>query len=51
LGRPSINGKPKQFYVVIPEYRYHFNEKNNGFYAGVHIGGTVFNFKMELFEY
>jgi hypothetical protein len=43
LGSPwkSINGKPQQFYVVIPEYRYHFN----GFYAGVHIGGTVFNFK------
>ena len=47
LGSPwkSINGKPQQFYVVIPEYHYHFNEKYNGFYAGVHIGGTVFNFQ------
>jgi hypothetical protein len=52
LGSPwkSINGKPQQFYVVIPEYRYHFNEKYNGFYAGVHIGGTEFQ-KMELFKY
>jgi hypothetical protein len=47
LGSPwkSINGKPQQFYVVIPEYRYHFKEKYNGFYAGVHIGGTVFKFQ------
>jgi hypothetical protein len=44
LGSPwkSINGKPQQFYVVIPEYRY--QRKYNGFYAGAHIG-TVFNFQ------
>ena len=47
LGSPwkSIDGKPQQFYIVIPEYRYHFKEKYNGFYAGAHIGGTVFNFQ------
>ncbi len=47
LGSPwkSIDGKPQQFYIVIPEYRYHFKEKHNGFYAGAHIGGTVFNFQ------
>lgn len=41
----SISGKPKQFYTFIPEYRYHFHEKNNGFYAGVHIGLSLFNFQ------
>jgi hypothetical protein len=41
----SINGKPKQFYTFIPEYRYHFHEKNNGFYVGAHIGATKFNFQ------
>ena len=47
LGSPwkSITGKPRQFYIIIPEYRYHFNEKFNGFYAGAHIGGTLFNFQ------
>jgi hypothetical protein len=41
----SVNGKPRQFYTFIPEYRYHFHEKNNGFYIGGHIGATVFNFQ------
>lgn len=41
----SINGKPMQFYTFIPEYRYHFHEKNNGFYVGAHIGATKFNFQ------
>ncbi|WP_326935845.1 DUF3575 domain-containing protein [Flavobacterium sp. PL11] len=39
----SVNGKPKEFYTLIPEYRYHFQEKYNGFYAGAHIGMTLFN--------
>jgi hypothetical protein len=36
LGSPwkSINGKPQQFYVVIPEYRYHFNENTMAFMLG-----------------
>jgi hypothetical protein len=41
----SIKGKPAQFYTFIPEYRYHFQEKFNGFYAGVHMGFTLFNFQ------
>ena len=41
----SINGKPHEFYIFIPEYRYHFQEKYNGFYVGGHIGATVFNFQ------
>jgi hypothetical protein len=38
----SINGLPNKFVTVIPEFRYHFNEKFNGFYTGVHIGGSLF---------
>jgi opacity protein-like surface antigen len=41
----SINGKPREFYSFIPEVRYHFNEKHNGFYVGGHIGGSIFNFQ------
>lgn len=41
----SINGKPREFYTVTAEYRYHFKEKYNGFYAGAHIGGSAFNFQ------
>ncbi len=41
----SIKGNPSQFYLFIPEYRYHFKEKNNGFYVGAHIGATLFNFQ------
>lgn len=41
----SIKGNPRQFYLFIPEYRYHFIEKNNGFYVGAHIGATLFKFQ------
>ena len=41
----SVDGKPLQFYIFIPEYRYHFKEKYNGFYVGAHIGATAFNFQ------
>ncbi|RTY66718.1 DUF3575 domain-containing protein [Flavobacterium sp. LB2P53] len=41
----SINGKPREFYTFTPEYRYHFKEKYNGFYAGAHIGASIFNFQ------
>jgi hypothetical protein len=41
----SIKGNPEEFYIFIPEYRYHFHEKYNGFYVGAHIGATVFNFQ------
>lgn len=41
----SVNGNPRQFYLFIPEYRYHFKEKSSGFYVGAHVGATVFNFQ------
>lgn len=41
----SIDGKPRQFYIFIPEYRYHFHEKYNGFYVGAHVGASIFNFQ------
>lgn len=34
----SIDGKPYEFYSFTAEYRYHFREKYNGFYAGAHVG-------------
>lgn len=41
----SVNGKPREFYTFTPEYRFHFKEKYNGFYAGAHIGMSIFNFQ------
>jgi hypothetical protein len=41
----SVDGKPKEFYIFIPEYRYHFKEKEKGFYVGAHVGATIFNFQ------
>jgi hypothetical protein len=41
----SLKGSPAQFYVFIPEYRYHFHEKFNGFYVGGNVGATIFNFQ------
>ena len=41
----SLKGRPAQFYTFIPEYRYHFHEKYNGFYVGAHLGATLFNFQ------
>jgi hypothetical protein len=41
----SIDGKPTQFYIFIPEYRYHFLEVYNGFYVGANLGFTLFNFQ------
>lgn len=41
----SVDGKPLQFYIFIPEYRYHFKDKYDGFYVGGHIGATAFNFQ------
>lgn len=41
----SINSKPAEFYIIIPEYRYYFQEKFNGLYLGGNIGATLFNFQ------
>lgn len=41
----TINGEPREFFSFTPEYRYHFHEKYNGFYAGANVGGTIFNFQ------
>ncbi|WP_310557859.1 DUF3575 domain-containing protein [Flavobacterium sp.] len=39
----SINGRPFEFYMFTPEYRYHFREKYNGFYAGANAGFDAYN--------
>lgn len=41
----SINDSPAEFYIFIPEYRYHFREKFNGLYIGGNIGATIFRFQ------
>ncbi|WP_281337417.1 DUF3575 domain-containing protein [Flavobacterium eburneipallidum] len=39
----SIKGKPYEFYTFTTEYRYHFHEKFNGFYAGANAGFDSYN--------
>jgi hypothetical protein len=41
----SVDGYPRQFYIFMPEYRYHFREINGGFYVGANAGFTLFNFQ------
>lgn len=38
----SIKGRPFEFSTFTAEYRYHFKEKFNGFYAGGHVGWAVY---------
>lgn len=45
----SFDGKPMQALMITPEYRYHFNEKFNGFYTGIHAGGDVY--KIQKWNY
>jgi hypothetical protein len=45
----SINGRPYEFVVVVPEYRYHFHEKNNGLYLGANAGFSAF--KIQKWNY
>lgn len=39
----SIDGRPREFYTLTSEYRYHFHKKNEGIYIGGHIGASFFN--------
>jgi hypothetical protein len=32
-------------FTPLPEYRYHFQAIDRGFYAGGHIGATIFRFQ------
>lgn len=47
----SVDGIPREFYTFTPEYRYHFKEKYNGFYAGANGGFTVFNMQKPTPDY
>lgn len=38
----SVNGAPFKALIITPEVRYHFNEKNNGFYVGANVSGGTF---------
>ena len=41
----SFDSKPFQFYTFTSEYRYHFQEIDRGFYAGGHIGASIYRFQ------
>lgn len=45
----SFDGKPMQAVMLTPEYRYHFKEKYNGFYAGAHAGPDIY--KIQKWNY
>jgi len=54
----SINDRPWVFNQIFPEVRYYFKEKNDGFYAGVHVGYGMFKLsknnsyaKSNLYQY
>lgn len=39
----DIGETPRKFYYFVPEVRYHFKQKFDGFYFGGHIAYTLFN--------
>lgn len=39
----DFNGRPRQFCFFVPEVRYHFKQKHNGFYTGGHIAYNLYN--------
>ncbi len=39
----DFDGSPRKFYYFVPEVRYHFKQKYNGFYAGAHMAYTMFD--------
>lgn len=41
----SVDGKPKQFYIFQPEYRFNFGDMDSGYYIGTNLGFTLFNFQ------
>tara|TARA_B110000438_G_scaffold16833_1_gene15738 strand:- start:4563 stop:5135 length:573 start_codon:yes stop_codon:yes gene_type:complete len=42
LNSKKINNRPFVFNQIFPEIRYYFNEVNDGFYLGAHIGYGMF---------
>jgi hypothetical protein len=45
----NINGAPYEFYSFTNEYRYHFQDKYNGFYVGANAGFDAF--KIQKWNY
>lgn len=45
----SLGVTPTRFLTITPEVRYFFKEKNNGFYAGLNTGGTLYKFQKWTF--
>ena len=51
----DYKGKPRKFIYFVPEVRYHFKEKYNGFYVGGHMAYLMYDAqkwtKIEIGEY
>ncbi len=41
----SFNGAPQEIYMVVPEFRYYPKKALEGFYFGLHIGGSKYRFQ------
>lgn len=41
----SFNGGPQEIYMVVPELRYYPKKALEGFYFGLHIGGSKYKFQ------
>lgn len=41
----SFNGGPQEIYMVVPEFRYYPKKALEGFYFGIHIGGSKYKFQ------
>ena len=41
----SFNGGPQQILMVVPEFRYYPKKALEGFYFGVHVGGSKYKFQ------
>ncbi len=45
----SINGGPQEFYMLFPEFRFYPKQKFEGFFFGVHAGGS--KYRMQKWNY
>lgn len=46
----DYDGKPRKFIYFVPEVRYHFKQKYNGFYAGGHMAFLMYDAQKWTYE-
>lgn len=46
----DYDGKPRKFVFFVPEVRYHFKQKYNGFYAGGHVAFMMYDAQKWTYE-